>query len=148
MQVQHSVPHWAVPTHINYFPLLYSQWMLAIPSIQHYAKYIGQMYSNAPPCHPPPAHTLACSLPLPPAFPAWSHTQARNLVALRPTIEAAGYKLVVVSIGYPQAGREFCEKLPFPPGVWVDLQKGVGILPSCNATTQIKTECIRSPATP
>jgi hypothetical protein len=42
--------------------------------------------------------------------------QARNLAALRPAIEAAGYKLVVVSIGYPQAGREFCEKLPFPPG--------------------------------
>ncbi|KAJ9517083.1 hypothetical protein QJQ45_002592 [Haematococcus lacustris] len=41
--------------------------------------------------------------------------QAQNLLSLKPTFDKAGYKLVVVSIGTPQGGRQFCTDLPFPP---------------------------------
>jgi len=43
------------------------------------------------------------------------------LLSLKPQLDAAGYKLVVVSIGYPQGGKEFCERLPFPEELlWLD----------------------------
>ncbi|KAG2441545.1 hypothetical protein HXX76_003166 [Chlamydomonas incerta] len=41
--------------------------------------------------------------------------QAQSLLRARPQFEAAGYKLVVVSIGTPEGGRQFCSTLPFPP---------------------------------
>lgn len=35
---------------------------------------------------------------------------------MRPQLEAAGYRLVVISLGTPEpGGRTFCEALPFPP---------------------------------
>ncbi|KAG2437762.1 hypothetical protein HYH02_011138 [Chlamydomonas schloesseri] len=41
--------------------------------------------------------------------------QAQALLRARPQFEAAGYKLVVISIGTPEGGRQFCSTLPFPP---------------------------------
>ncbi|KAG2441546.1 hypothetical protein HXX76_003167 [Chlamydomonas incerta] len=40
--------------------------------------------------------------------------QAKSLLRARPQFEAAGYKLVVVSIGTPEGGRQFCSAVPFP----------------------------------
>ncbi|KAJ9517194.1 hypothetical protein QJQ45_009049 [Haematococcus lacustris] len=49
----------------------------------------------------------------PASYLCWE--QAQNLLSLKPTFDKAGYKLVVVSIGTPQGGRQFCTDLPFPP---------------------------------
>ncbi|KAF5842257.1 hypothetical protein DUNSADRAFT_8320 [Dunaliella salina] len=51
--------------------------------------------------------------------------QASNLLSLKPQFEAAGYKLVVTSIGTAEKGKEFCEKKPFPEeNLWLDTPEG------------------------
>ncbi|GLC74626.1 hypothetical protein PLESTF_001536800 [Pleodorina starrii] len=41
--------------------------------------------------------------------------QAQSLLLARDQFAAAGYKLLVVAIGTPEGGRQFCSALPFPP---------------------------------
>jgi hypothetical protein len=40
--------------------------------------------------------------------------QATNLYRLMPQLEALGFKLKIVAIGFPEGGKELCGKLPFP----------------------------------
>jgi hypothetical protein len=40
-------------------------------------------------------------------LPSILQEQANNLLSIKPQLDAAGYKLVVVSIGYPDGGKEF-----------------------------------------
>lgn len=40
--------------------------------------------------------------------------QATNLYRLMPQLEALGFKLKIVAIGFPEGGKELCAKLPFP----------------------------------
>lgn len=41
-------------------------------------------------------------------------------------MEAAGYKLVILSIGKPESGKEFCERVPVPEDLlYLDLERNV-----------------------
>lgn len=45
----------------------------------------------------------------------WCWDHARTMLAMKPQIEAMGFKLVILSMGEPvNGGKTFCKELPFP----------------------------------
>ncbi|CAL8460633.1 g163 [Coccomyxa elongata] len=48
------------------------------------------------------------------AFISFCWQQAKDLLAAKPEFDAAGVDLVTLSVGVPEKGKLFCERLPFP----------------------------------